>query len=63
MDAQDRLVGAGMWTLGFLIVALASLALNNTSVAAGLISGAMAFDAYSLFLVVTERRKALKSAR
>jgi len=60
MDAQDRLIGAVIWTLGFLIVALASLALNNTSVAAGLISGAMAFDAFSLYLVVTKRRRTPK---
>jgi predicted membrane-bound spermidine synthase len=60
MNAQDRLIGAVIWTLGFLIVALASLGLNNTSIAAGLIIGAMAFDAYSLYLVIIERRKTLK---
>ncbi len=60
MDAQDRLIGAVILTLGFLIVALTSLALNNIPVAAGLIVGAIAFNIYLLYSAITARRKALE---
>jgi hypothetical protein len=60
MDAQDRLIGAVISTLGFLIVTISSLALNNIPVAAGLIVGAIAFDIYSLYSATTARRKTLK---
>ena len=60
MNAQDRLIGAAIWTFAFLIVALVSLAFNNIPVAAGLIVGAMVYSVYSLYSVLTERRKTLK---
>jgi hypothetical protein len=45
VEPQDRLIETDILTLAFLIVALASLALNNIPVAVGLIYGAMAFAA------------------